>query len=378
MDEYKSGNEEDRSASDDDKQISCDEEAVAETIDIKKDDVQSELADIYESFPLGNVEIPSVKIEKLEIEPMEPMEDLLKQDDPLLPVVKTEPADTEVPFEEVTSSPIVHTELAVEMSLSTSVKMESIDVAGSDSLQITTFQEVVSSSYEHSETDFTSEEINKICTDDEVNNDSKLLDSLDLINDNANLLVGLDEGNDNNNLLEAIDEGSTSAQRPIETTEVTEALEDASSSILSASQTDEGVESRNQLTKEETVTILDPLIAITQTPTVNSSLDGNIEMTNKQPAPAPPAGIKIKINLFNKASSTIASTAQQFAPPLPSQPDAGLTSCPANVPENSSKLLVPTSDENALTNKPRLAGRKLTVLPLMTKGVETSGLCSIM
>lgn len=386
MDEYKSateeeksGNEEDKSASDnDDKQISCDEEAVAETSDIKKEEIQNELVDMQESVPSESVEIPFViKTEKLEIEPME---ELLSQDESLLPVVKSEPVDTEVSFEYVTCAPDVQTELAVETSLPTSVKMESIEVVESDYLHDTTIQEGGLTPNQHSEIDFTNvcnEEIDK--TEEEVNDAAILLDSSDVMNDNANLLVGVEKVNDNSNQLEGLDEVLSSVQESIETTELTEALEETNSPVPElAPRTDEDVESRDQLINGDTATILDPLISIPQTPTVNSSLDGNVEMTNKQPAPAPQAGIKIKINLFNKASSTISSTAQQVTPQISSQPDAGLTSCPANVPDNSSKLLIPTSDENSLTYKPRLAGRKLTVLPLMTKGVETSGLCSIM
>lgn len=387
MDEYKSateeeksGNEEDKSASDnDDKQISCDEEeAIAETSDIKKEEIQNEPVDMQESVPSESVEIPLViKTEKLEIEPME---ELLAQDESLLPVVKSEPVDTEVPFEDVTCAPVIQTELAVETSLPTSVKMESIEVVESDYLHDTTIQEGGLTPYQHSETDFTNvcnEEIDK--TEEEVQDAAILLDSLDVMNDNANLIVGVEKVNDDSDQLEGLDEVLSSVQESIETTELAEALEETNSPAPElAPRTDEEVESRDQLINGETATILDPLISISQTPTVNSSLDGNVEMTNKQPAPAPQAGIKIKINLFNKASSTISSTAQQVTPQISSQPDAGLTSCPANVPDNSSKLLIPTSDENSLTYKPRLAGRKLTVLPLMTKGVETSGLCSIM
>ena len=79
MDEYKSANEEDKSAneedksaSDEDKKVSCDEEeAIIETSDIKEDEIQSELVDMHEPVPLESVEIPFVKTEKLEIEPME-------------------------------------------------------------------------------------------------------------------------------------------------------------------------------------------------------------------------------------------------------------------------------------------------------------------
>ena len=331
---------------------------------------------MQEPAPLEGVEIPFVKTEKLEIEPME----FLAQDESLLPVVKTEPVDTEVPFEEVISAPVVQTELAIEMSLSTSVKTESIDLVGSDYLHDLTIQEECSTPYQHTDADFTNvykEEVNKI--EEEVNDDAILFDSLDVMNDNANHLTGMEEENDTSNQIKCMDEVLSSVQESIETAELTKALEEANSPAPAlAPQTDEEVESRDQLINGETPAIPDPLISIFQTPTVNSSLDGNVEMTNKQPAPAPQAGIKIKINLFNKASSSISSTAQLVTPQISSQPDAGSTPCPANVPDNSSKLLIPTSDENALTYKPRLAGRKLTVLPLMTKGVETSGLCSIM
>ena len=145
-------------------------------------------------------------------------------------------------------------------------------------------------------------------------------------------------------------------------------------------QIDGDIESRDSVFNEEIAPIPDPILSVTQTPTVNSSLDGNVEMTNKQPVAAP-AGIKIKINLFNKASA--ASSTTQTILPKPLVPPESISTLPGpvevpNLDSSSSELLIPSSDDNALTNKPRLVGRNLTVLPLMTKGVETSGLCSIM
>lgn len=116
---------------------------------------------------------------------------------------------------------------------------------------------------------------------------------------------------------------------------------------------------------------------IQQTPTVVSSIDGNVEMATQQTVPT--AGFKIKINLFNKAAPS----------PIPAEPAAPSPTLSAPTPLTAAtaetestlreEMLIPSPpDDAALTNKPRLIGRNLTVLPLMTKGVETSGLCSIM
>lgn len=117
---------------------------------------------------------------------------------------------------------------------------------------------------------------------------------------------------------------------------------------------------------------------IQQTPTVVSSIDGNVEMATQQTVPA--AGFKIKINLFNKAASSSPIPAEPAAPSpvlsAPAPPTAATAETESTLRE---EMLIPSPpDDAALTNKPRLIGRKLTVLPLMTKGVETSGLCSIM
>ena len=142
-----------------------------------------------------------------------------------------------------------------------------------------------------------------------------------------------------------------------------------------------------------------------QTPSVITTLDGNVELSTKQVAQAAPSGIKIKINLFNKGPAAVSPTPPQSTqsvssppPPLPStaaqlvadpvesvpSPLAPLTHIekPAEnaLQQPNDPLLVPppSPDEVALINKPRLIGRKLTVFPLTTKGVDASGLCSIM
>lgn len=126
---------------------------------------------------------------------------------------------------------------------------------------------------------------------------------------------------------------------------------------------------------------------VQQTPTVITSIDGNVELAVQSNAPVvPPGGVKIKINLFNKVA---ASSPAPVLPPA-SPPDVSTSASATHSPPRTSSTtegerdgippepVPPPPDDAALTNKPRLIGRKLTVLPLMTKGVETSGLCSIM
>lgn len=137
------------------------------------------------------------------------------------------------------------------------------------------------------------------------------------------------------------------------------------------------------------------------TPSVITSLDGNMELSTKQVAQAAPSGIKIKINLFNKGPAAVSPTPTQpvSSPPPPPSVAAQLAANPVeSVPspiappthieqpaesalqQPNDPLLVPppSPDEVALINKPRFIGRKLTVFPLTTKGVDASGLCSIM
>ena len=124
-----------------------------------------------------------------------------------------------------------------------------------------------------------------------------------------------------------------------------------------------------------------PMLLVDQTPTVVSSIDGNVELaTPQQAAPTAPAGgVKIKINLFNKPAATNSPLPVPNSPPSdPILPDSSATDTAANTVAPEEPPVVPAPDDAALANKPRLVGRKLTVLPLMTKGTETSGLCSIM
>lgn len=360
-----------------------------------------------------NAEVPFLETEPLKIETVE---EVITQDEIAQMTFKTEPVSNEIQVEVSDVLP-VQPERAVETSLSSSIKTEALDVLESDYLQNATSQEIGSTSYDPNQTDFTNileEEINKMCTVSVLKDEANLLESLDevkrsavesfddvrestveslnVINESEKFHLNLAEVRENENLLDAMDEAPQNIQEPIEKMESTEVLEESNSPATLTPQISGEVECRDSILSEETELILseetkpilveetkpilEPMVAVVQTSTVNSSLDGNVEMTNKQPAPAPPAGIKIKINLFNKAS-TIASTVQQVVPPVP--PPSETASVPsANIPENRSKPLIPTSDESTVTNKPRLAGRKLTVLPPMTKGVETSGLCSIM
>ncbi|KAK4008022.1 hypothetical protein OUZ56_013182 [Daphnia magna] len=414
LDEYQSGNEESKTSSEDEKQASCDDEPFFELPDIKKDEIVKDLMDMQEvGLSDLNAEVPFLETEPLKIETVE---EVITQDEIAQMTFKTEPVSNEIQVEVSDVLP-VQPERAVETSLSSSIKTEALDVLESDYLQNATSQEIGSTSYDPNQTDFTNileEEINKMCTVSVLKDEANLLESLDevkrsavesfddvrestveslnVINESEKFHLNLAEVRENENLLDAMDEAPQNIQEPIEKMESTEVLEESNSPATLTPQISGEVECRDSILSEETELILseetkpilveetkpilEPMVAVVQTSTVNSSLDGNVEMTNKQPAPAPPAGIKIKINLFNKAS-TIASTVQQVVPPVP--PPSETASVPsANIPENSSKPLIPTSDESTVTNKPRLAGRKLTVLPPMTKGVETSGLCSIM
>ncbi|KAI9553963.1 hypothetical protein GHT06_019234 [Daphnia sinensis] len=398
LEEYQSGNEEGKSSSEDEKQASCEDEPSFELPDIKKDETAKDLMDMQEvGLSDLNTEVPF-----LETEPpkTEKAEEVITQEQIVQPNIKTEPVSDEVQFGLGSDLLPVQPERAVETSTSSSIKTEAMDVLESDFLQNASSQEMDSTSYDPSQTDFTNifeEEISKICTVSVLKDDADLLENLDevkesvveslddirestveslnVINDTENFHLNLAEVRENENLLDDMDEAPQNVQEPIEKMESTDVLEGSSSPATLAPQISGEVECRDSILSEETESILEPVVAVVQTPTVNSSLDGNVEMSNKQPAPAPPAGIKIKINLFNKSST--ASTVQQVVPPIP--PSSETTLVPsASIPENSSKPLIPTSDDNAVNNKPRLAGRKLTVLPPMTKGVETSGLCSIM
>ncbi|XP_032785055.2 uncharacterized protein LOC116922762 isoform X3 [Daphnia magna] len=414
LDEYQSGNEESKTSSEDEKQASCDDEPFFELPDIKKDEIVKDLMDMQEvGLSDLNAEVPFLETEPLKIETVE---EVITQDEIAQMTFKTEPVSNEIQVEVSDVLP-VQPERAVETSLSSSIKTEALDVLESDYLQNATSQEIGSTSYDPNQTDFTNileEEINKMCTVSVLKDEANLLESLDevkrsavesfddvrestveslnVINESEKFHLNLAEVRENENLLDAMDEAPQNIQEPIEKMESTEVLEESNSPATLTPQISGEVECRDSILSEETELILseetkpilveetkpilEPMVAVVQTSTVNSSLDGNVEMTNKQPAPAPPAGIKIKINLFNKAS-TIASTVQQVVPPVPPPSETASVSS-ANIPENSSKPLIPTSDESTVTNKPRLAGRKLTVLPPMTKGVETSGLCSIM
>ncbi|XP_059351204.1 uncharacterized protein LOC130696000 isoform X2 [Daphnia carinata] len=401
LDEYQSGNEEGgKSSSEDEKQASCEDEPAFELPDTKKDETDKDLMDMHVSLSDINTGLPFLETEPIK---MEKIEEVISQEQIVGLNIKTEPVGNEMQFEvSVTQSEPVQPERAVETSSSSSVKTEALDVLESDYLPIATSQEIGPTSYDPNQTDFTNileEEISKICTVSVLKDDADLLESLDevkasevessdaieesiveslnVISDSENLHLNLAEVRENENLLDDMDEAPRNVQEPIDKMESTEVLEGSSSPATLAPRISEEIECRDSILSEETEPIVEPVVAVVQTPTVNSSLDGNVEMTNKQPAPAPTAGIKIKINLFNKAS-TIASTVQQVVPPTPPPSETTLVPSAANVPENSNKPLIPTADENAVNNKPRLAGRKLTVLPPMTKGVETSGLCSIM
>ena len=152
---------------------------------------------------------------------------------------------------------------------------------------------------------------------------------------------------------------------------------------------------------------------VNSTPTVVSSIDGNVELPAAEVAPVVTAPPKIKINLFKK----VAVPSPQAPPSPPKSPNIGgkftlqLSNCsidltnvklfclvaPGTTTTDDTRLsltvsnatgltkeeqendeIPPPPDEAALANKPRLIGRKLTVLPPKNKGTELSGLCSIM
>jgi len=105
---------------------------------------------------------------------------------------------------------------------------------------------------------------------------------------------------------------------------------------------------------------------------VSNSIDGNLELSAKTTRTAAPSGVKIKINLFKKGPAA--------APASVSDGDKTTNKSQASTDQSVGVGSPPSQflDESSLTNKPRLIGRKLTLLPPTNKGVETSGLCCIM
>ena len=397
MEEYKSASEEDKSSDEEKTSTSEDDskptescEATAEMAEfVEREQIKCESTDVLEPVPT-DADIPFIKTEKPE---SDPIAEMFAQEEAVLNAVKQEPVDTDVPFEFSTVLP-VDTETSVEMNLSSTVKLEPVDAMEKDYLLDTTSQETRSITCEQlvRETTSTFEEVNQMCAENEMDDNGaeipnvldetndQLIEGLDEASDQRKLIEGFDEASNHANLLENLDEAPTN-EEPMEAIETAETMDGKlGSPVPFIPQIDGDIESRDSVFNEEIAPIPDPILSVTQTPTVNSSLDGNVEMTNKQPVAAP-AGIKIKINLFNKASA--ASSTTQTILPKPLVPPESISTLPGpvevpNLDSSSSELLIPSSDDNALTNKPRLVGRNLTVLPLMTKGVETSGLCSIM
>ena len=128
----------------------------------------------------------------------------------------------------------------------------------------------------------------------------------------------------------------------------------------------------------------------TVVPVVVSHIDGNTEFVVEKAATVPIPG-KIKINLFKKATTICASSPQPAQPNSPPKSPVSAATGEASLKvetggggvatdpaaETGSEF-APVIDEAALARKPRLIGRKLEVLPPRNKGVELSGLCSIM
>lgn len=394
-DEDKSASEEEKSASDEDKAVSgTEDESAAETRDMEEiENVKCEPMESQDSIPLFTEEHETMDAQestpvedsgaedqipfiKTEMDESEPVINTIIPEETVFPVVKeepepepeSEPANAEVPFEDDKVAEPVLSEIPLETTMSSlpnGVKIEALEVMENDYLFDASSLETGSVTNEVVEavTEFTSvlKEVIKVSTGDDVKDDAKVLDDLDEVPD---VQEPIEES------IEAVDEALIKAE---------DGTEGFPKPATPTPQPDEELESGEKILNAETDSIPDPLLSVVQTPTVNSSLDGNVEMTNKQPAPAP-AGIKIKINLFNKtpAVSATASLPTTTPVPAPTEPVAVAPSGPVEIPENSSELLISPSDDTALTNKPRLVGRKLTVLPPMTKGVETSGLCSIM
>lgn len=396
MDEYKSASEEEKSAweeeksaSDDDKAVSGTEDESApetrdaeESKDVKIEQMESQdsiplfteentMMDTQESAPIEDSSAAEDQIPfiKTEMDESKPVIEALLPEEPVFSAIQEEatPANAEVPLEDDKVAEPVLSEIPLEttvLPLSNSVKAEALEVVENDYLFDAFSQETGSVTNEpvQTVTEFTSilEEVMKVSAEDDVKDDAKMLDDLDEVPD---VQEPIEES------IKAIDEALIKAE---------DGIEGFPKPATPAPQHDEELDSQDKVFNSETDSIPDPLLSVVQTPTVNSSLDGNVEMTNKQPAPAP-AGIKIKINLFNKTPAVTAPAPLPITTPVPAptEPAAVAPSGSVETPENSSELLI-SPDETALTNKPRLVGRKLTVLPLMTKGVETSGLCSIM
>jgi hypothetical protein len=108
------------------------------------------------------------------------------------------------------------------------------------------------------------------------------------------------------------------------------------------------------------------------------SLDGNA-VSDTAPnfvAPTKSAGASIRINLTSSIEPD--KTFERRESVVSNASDADSTSNPSeNSDLDPEAIIQPTKYENAET-KPKLAGRKLVEMPMMEKGSDVSGLCSIM
>lgn len=120
------------------------------------------------------------------------------------------------------------------------------------------------------------------------------------------------------------------------------------------------------------IPVITSMVDNTQTEVV-SSIDGNVQLESGVPITTSNSlGAKIKINI----TKPIANLPKEI--PVPTniiEPDPIL---PIEPPEDSNEPLPPGEEPIQLNLKPALQGVKLTRQPIVKKGTELTGMCSIM
>lgn len=100
---------------------------------------------------------------------------------------------------------------------------------------------------------------------------------------------------------------------------------------------------------------------------VSCLIDGNLELS-QAPATLPSVPNRIKINISKPILSKPSDETEDESDKASESEHEDQASVSEHVP----------AGEEPVVSKPKLVGRKLTVLPPKVRGTETSGLCSIM
>lgn len=101
-----------------------------------------------------------------------------------------------------------------------------------------------------------------------------------------------------------------------------------------------------------------------------SSIDGNIELDTGMPATANSIGSKIKINISKPLPVVLPKETKEIS--------AGDSEISAEIFIDPSQPLPPGEEPIQLNVKPALQGLELKKMPVVKKGSELTGLCSIM